>query len=166
MAGGPCARWDEMTARQNPKTVPVVLCSDFLAGLDWAAALTGRTRNEMLSRILRAFLSSDDRAWSLRPWPADLRGLSRTRRAIVKRRAVILNEWDRVCAEARKPGRSKTAATADFLKRLEVYQGVKVWQASLYQWRKRWAAGGDAALVDRRGLNVIGQADLDGYRGI
>ena len=33
-----------------------------------------------LARILRAFLSSDDRALSLRPWPADLRGLSRTQR--------------------------------------------------------------------------------------
>ena len=89
-----------------------------------------------LARILRAFLSSDDRALSLRPWPADLRGLSRTQWAIVKRQAIILDEWNRACAEARKAGRSKTAATADFLKRLEVYQGVNLSRASLHNWRR------------------------------
>ena len=142
-------------AKQITDTVSVKLPGGVLAGLDRVAALTGRNRSEMLTRILRAFLSSDDSALSLRPWPADLRELSRKQRAIVKRRAVILDDWDRACAEARKARWSKPAATADFLERLEVYQGVKLSRASLYNWRRRWAAGGDAALVDRRGLKRL-----------
>jgi len=142
-------------AKQITDTVSVKLPGGVLAGLDRVAALTGRNRSEMLTRILRAFLSSDDSALSLRPWPADLRELSRKQRAIVKRRAVILDDWDRACAEARKARWSKPAATADFLERLEVYQGAKLSRASLYNWRRRWAAGGDAALVDRRGLKRL-----------
>jgi len=142
-------------AKLNVETVTVELPSGIVSGLAQVAALTGRNRSEMLSRILRAFLSSDDRALSLRPWPADLQELSSAQRAIVERKAVILDEWAWVCAEARKAGRSKTAATDDFLKRLEVYQGAKLSRASLYNWRRRWAAGGDAALVDRRGLKRL-----------
>jgi len=132
--------------------VTVELPSGIVSGLAQVAALTGRNRSEMLSRILRAFLSSDDRALSLYPWPADLQGLSRPQRAIVERKAIIVDDWNRACAEARKAGRSKTAATADFLKRLEVYQGVKPSPRSLYNWCNLRAAGGDVALVDRRWL--------------
>jgi hypothetical protein len=142
-------------AEPNVRTVSVKLPSGVLAGLDRVAALTGRNRSEMLSRILRAFLSSDDKALSLRPRPADLQGLSRPQRAIVERKAIILDDWNRACAEARKAGRSKTAAAADFLKRLEVYQGVKMSPRSLYNWCRLRAAGGDAALVDRRSLKRL-----------
>jgi hypothetical protein len=142
-------------AKQTTYTVSVNLPDGVLAGLDRVAALTGRSRAKMLARILRAFLSSDDRALSLRARPADLQGLSRPQRAIVERKAIILADWNRACAEAGKVGRSNPVATADFLKRLDVYQGVNLSRASLYQWRKRWAAGGNAALVDRRSLKRL-----------
>jgi len=142
-------------ATRTTSSVSVKLPGGVLAGLDRVAALTGRNRSEMLSRILRAFLSSDDKALSLRPWPVDLQGLSRPQRAIVERKAIILQDWDQTCAEAGKAGRSKTAATADFLKRLEVYQGVSLSQSSLYNWCKLSAAGGHAALVDRRCLKRL-----------
>ena len=142
-------------AEPNVRTVSVKLPGGVLAGLDRVAALTGRNRSEMLTRILRAFLSSDDRAISLRPWPADLQGLSRPQRAIVRRKAILLADWNRACVEARKAGRSNPVVIADFLKRLEVYQGVNLSRASLYNWRKLSAAGGDVALVDRRSLKRV-----------
>jgi len=142
-------------AEPNVRTVSVKLPGGVLAGLDRVAALTGRNRSEMLTRILRAFLSSDDRAISLRPWPADLQGLSRPQRAIVRRKAILLADWNRACVEARKAGRSNPVVIADFLKRLEVYQGVNLSQSSLYNWCKLSAAGGDVALVDRRSLKRV-----------
>jgi len=142
-------------AKRNVDTVSAVsvkLPSGILTGLDRVAALTGRSRSAMLGRVLRSFLASDDRALSLRPRPADLRGVSQAQRGIVERRVVILDEWDQICAEALKAGRSKTAATAAFLKRLGVYQGVELSRSTLFRWRKLWAAGGHAAIIDRRGI--------------
>ena len=157
MAGGLYARWDETMTKPNAtvSTVSVKLPSGILAGLDRVAALTGRSRSAMLCRILRSFLASDDKALVLRPRPAhlaDLTGLSQAQRGIVESRVVILDEWDRICAEALKAGRSKPSATAAFIGRLGVYQGVWLSRSTLFRWRRLWAAGGDAALIDRRGL--------------
>ncbi|QOV90912.1 DNA-binding domain-containing protein [Humisphaera borealis] len=95
----------------------------------------------------------------------DLRHLSERQRQNSAYRKQILDAWSAACTAAYQLGFDRNAATGRFVQQLllgevPAFRGesIKINRSTLYNWQRRYQAGGLAALADARGTQQAAEA--------